>query len=120
MKNFKSDQILVRALIGLALAQELDQWLKGRLFVLQPTMLASISILIAVMVITMRKRWVPIIPIVFSALNFLVAFKSPFEKYHLTHPFTLAFVAAVIELIAMLGTFVAAINAIIQNYKLKG
>lgn len=119
MKSFIANRILAGALIGLALAKELDQWLGGRLFVWEPTALALFSVLIAVMVLTIQKRWVPIVPIVFSAFNLLSVFKSSIELHHLTHPFTLPFVAAVIGLITILGTLGAAINAIIQNYKLK-
>jgi hypothetical protein len=119
MKSSKSLKILAWALIGMALAKELDQWLNGRLFVLPPTILALISLLVAVMVITIKKRWVPIVPILYSALNLFTVFNSSFEIYHLSHPFTRPFFVAVISIIAMLGTFIAALYAIISNYKSK-
>jgi hypothetical protein len=119
VKRLKSDKILVGALFGLALALELEQWLQGRLFVIVPTAVAFITILIAVMVLTIRRRWVPIVPTVVSTFILFQAMRSPDELDHFTHPFTLAFTAAVIGLVAMTGTLLAAINATIQNYKLK-
>jgi uncharacterized membrane protein YoaK (UPF0700 family) len=117
MNNFKSDKILVAALIGMAIALELEQWLQGVLFVIVPTTVAFITILMAVLIITVHRKWVPIIPLVLSAFTLFSAFKSPDELDHLTHPFTLPFIAAVIGLVTMSGTFISAINATVQNYK---
>lgn len=115
----KSDKILVGALLALALALELEQWLQGVLFVIVPTVAACIMVLISILVAKVRHGWIPVIPLVVSAFILFQALKSPDELDHLTHLFTLPFFAAVIGLVTMGGTLLASINALMQNNRVK-
>lgn len=115
----KSDKILVGALLALALSLELEQWLQGVLFVIVPTVVACIIVLISILVSKIQRRWVPIVPLIVSAFILYQAMNSPYELDHLTHLFTLPFFAAVIGLLAMVCTLLASINAFIQNNKAK-
>lgn len=105
------------ALVGLSIAFELLQWLQGRLFIWVPTAIALFTLVIAVLVLTIHRRWIAAVATVEAALCLTSALKSPIEIYHLTHASTPAFPASVLLLLSSLVAIATGILATIQPYR---